>query len=326
MHRDVTNFINNCDTCLSHKQANHATLGVMGRPKDCSRPFQMISMDLVGPLPPTRRQNAYLFVVTCCFSKFTLIFPIRRATSDIICKILEEQVFLVHGVPSTVLMDNGKQFISNTLKQLYTTYKIPNVQYCPKYTAQVNSVERYNKTIMIAVSSYIENDHRLWDVNIPKIQFALNNSVNEVTGYTPSFLVFGRELISCGSHYLDVDSVDDLIFTPRDRYAENLGTLRKIFEKVQLSLIKAHSRNCGYYNLRRWHVEFNVGDTVWKRTYYQSDKKDKFCKKLAPKFIKCRVIAKKSPLVYDLEDMQGNNLGTWHVKDIKITNYSDKNT
>ncbi|XP_049885356.1 uncharacterized protein K02A2.6-like [Pectinophora gossypiella] len=322
MHRDVTNFVNMCDTCNSHKHANHATLGVMGRPKECSRPFQMISMDLVGPLPPTRRQNSYLFVVTCCFSKYTLIFPIRRATADIITRILEEQVFLVHGVPSTVLMDNGKQFVSNTLKQLFTNYKIPNVQYCPKYTAQVNSVERYNKTIMVAVSSFIENDHRHWDLNIAKIQFALNSSVNEVTRFTPAFLIYGRELVTCGSHYLDTVVAEDLIFSPRDEYAENIGALRKIFEKVQASLIKAHSRNSGYYNLRRKNVEFNVGDTVWKRTYYQSDKDNRFSKKLAPKFIKCKVVAKRSPLVYDLEDERGVSLGTWHVKDIKLTNYS----
>ena len=322
MHRDVSNFVNNCEICKSYKYANHATLGTMGRPKDCSRPFQMISMDLVGPLPPSKKQNTFLFVVTCCFTKYCLLFPIRRATAEILSKILEDHVFLIHGIPSTVLMDNGKQFVSHTLKQLFTKYKIPNVQYTPKYTPQVNTVERYNKTIMTAISSFVENDdHRSWDANVPKIQFAINSSTNEVTGFTPSFLVYGRELVTCGSHYLDTDSSSDLIFSPRDEYAENLGVLRKVFDQIQSSLIKAHTRNCGNYNLRRKQVDFNVGDYVWKRTYYQSDKDNKFAKKLAPKFVKCRIIAKKSPLVFVLQDMQGKNLGDWHIKDIKLTNY-----
>lgn len=322
MHRDVTDFVSNCDICKSCKHANHATLGTMGRPKDICRPFQMISMDLVGPLPPSRKQNTFLFVVTCCFSKYCLLFPVRRATAEILSRILEDQVFLVHGVPSTVLMDNGKQFTSNIFKNLFTKYKIPNVQFTPKYTPQVNTVERYNKTIVTAMSSYIENDdHRSWDTNISKIQFAVNTSTNEVTGFTPSFLVYGRELVTCGSHYLDADNTKDLIFTPRDEYAENLGTLRKIFDQIQSALIKAHARNCCNYNLRRRTADFNVGDYVWKRTYYQSDKDNRFTKKLAPKYIKCRVIAKKSPLVYILEDMQGKNIGEWHLKDIKLTNY-----
>lgn len=319
MHKDVTNFVTSCDVCLSHKHPNHTTLGTMGRPKDCSRPFQMISMDLVGPLPVSRKQNSFLFVVTCCFSKYCLLFPIRRATANVMAKIVEENIFLVHGVPSTILMDNGRQFISNTMKQLFHTYNVPNVYYTPLYTPQVNMVERYNKTIITSVSTFIEKDHRVWDINIPKIQFALNSAVNEVTSFTPSFLVFGRELVSCGSHYVDPDLEDNLIFTPRDEYAQNLGTLHQIFDKVQQSLIKTHSRNSTNYNLRRKNIEFNVGDIVWKRTFYLSDKDKRFSKKLAPKFLKCRVVEKKSKLVYELEDMTGRNLGTWHVKDFKLT-------
>lgn len=321
LHDDVVEFVTTCETCLSYKHQNHTLLGEMGRPKDCARPFQMISIDLVGPLPKSRKQNTTLLVITCCFSKYCLLFPIRHATAEIIVKLIEEQVFLIHGIPSTVIMDNGRQFTSKTIQNLFNKYKVPNVYFTPKYTPQINTVERYNKTIIVAVSSFIENDHRSWDTNLPKIQFAINSAVNEATGYTPSFLVFGRELVSCGSHYLDADKIKEIIFQPREGYVENLGHLSSVFNKVQAALLSAHSRNCTRYNLRRKQAEFNVGDTVWKRTYYQSDKNKSFCKKLAPKFIQCKVIDKKSPLVYELEDMYGNNLGKWHLKDIKLTNY-----
>lgn len=319
MHKDVTDFVTSCDMCLSYKYPNHATPGTMGRPKDCSRPFQIISADLVGPLPVSRKQNTFLLVVTCCFSKYCLLFPIRRANSEIISKIIEERVFLVHGIPSTLIMDNGKQFTSNRMRSLFEFYSIPNVYYTPLYTPQVNTVERYNKTIITSVSTFVENDHRSWDVNIQKIQFALNSAVNEVTGFTPSFLVFGRELIIDGSHYIDADLEGHIIFTPRDSYAENLGALQMIFDRVQLALMKSHSRNSTKYNLRRKNVEFNVGDIIWKRTFYQSDKDSKFSKKLAPKYVKCRIIGKKSKLVYELQDMSGHYIGKWHIKDFKLT-------
>lgn len=48
-----------------------------------------------------------------------------------------------------------------------------------------------------------------------------------------------------------------------------------------------------------------------------------FNKKLAPKFIKCRVTNKRSALVYDLEDTLGNDLGTWHIKDLKEIKYTN---
>lgn len=197
----------------------------------------MLSVDLVGPLPTTRKQNTFLLVLTCCFSKYCLLFPIRRATAEIISRIIEENVFLVHGIPSTIIMDNGKQFTSNMMRNLFSFYNIPNVYFTPLYTPQVNTVERYNRTIMTAVSTFVENDHRSWDTNIPKIQFALNSSVNDVTGFTPSLLVYGRELPNDGSHYIDADLENEITFAPRDSYAENLGALQKMFDKVQLALI-----------------------------------------------------------------------------------------
>ena len=313
MHSDIVKFISECPTCLSHKIPNHAILGEMGRPKQCCRPFQMISVDLVGPLPTSRKQNNYLLVIVCCFSKYCMMFPLRRATTDSVIKILENSVFL-----QTVIMDNGSQFISKNLDTFFKQYKVPNIYFTPKYTPQVNTVERYNKTVITCISSFIENDHRLWDVNLSKIQFAMNNSVNEVTGYTPSFLVHGRELVLCGSHYIDPDLGNELIFLPRDAYAENLGTLATIFDDVQASLWRAHQKNTSRYNLRREAAEFNIGDIVWKRTYFQSDKDNYFSKKLAPKFTKCRITGKRSPLVYDLQDMNGKDLGAWHIKDFKL--------
>lgn len=318
MHGDVVKFISSCDKCLAYKIQNHATLGEMGRPKQCSRPFQVISIDLMGPLPVTRRQNSYIFVVTCCFSKFCLIFPIRNATSQNIIKILEDSVFLVHGIPQTIFLDNGTQFTSNLTDNLFKKYKIPNIFFTPKYTPQINTVERYNRTIITSLSTFVDDDHRSWDTKIPSIQFAINNSVNEATHYTPSFLVFGRELVTCGSHYVDNDIGNELIFLPRDAYAENLGCLSKIFDDVQFKLFQAHTKNTSHYNLRRKSAEFHVGDTVMKRAYVQSDKDKYFSKKLAPKYIKCRIIGKKSPLIYNLADMSGKDIGIWHIKDLKL--------
>lgn len=318
MHRDVVKFISSCQKCLEYKTHNHQTLGEMGRPKQCSRPFQMLSIDLMGPLPITRKQHCYILVVTCCFSKFCLVFPLKKATSDVIIKILEESVFLVHGIPQTIFLDNGTQFISRDTTAFFQKFNIPNIYFTPKYTPQVNTVERYNRTIITCISTFVENDHRTWDLYIPKIQFAINNSVNEATGYTPSFLVYGRELVTCGTHYTDSELGDEVLFLPRDIYAENFGCLVDIFDDVQRKLWHAHKKNTAHYNLRRKPAEFSVGDIVMKRAYVLSNKDKYFSKKLAPKFIKCRVTHKKSPLVYVLEDMSGKDLGTWHIKDLKL--------
>lgn len=301
MYRDVAAFVTNCETCVAYKHQTQATIGLMGKPKACARPFQTISIDLVGPLPMTRKLNRYIFVVTCCFSKYCLLFPIKKPTTAIIKHILENLVFMTHGVPETVILDNGPQFISHELLEMFKNYNIPKIHHTSVYTPQVNTVERYNKTIITAIASFVNEDHRTWDLNLYKIQFAINSSVNEVTMFTPAFLVFGRELVSCGSIY-DTDISDEIIFAPRDVYADNIGLISPIFSMVQNKLWLAHQRNTLTYNKKRQHIEFNNGDTVWKRNYTKSAAGRYYSAKLAPKFIKCLVSNKISSLIYELSD------------------------
>lgn len=57
MYRDVATFISNCEICLAYQ--NQLSIGLMGKPKHCSRPFQCLSMDLIGPLPETKKLSIY---------------------------------------------------------------------------------------------------------------------------------------------------------------------------------------------------------------------------------------------------------------------------
>lgn len=82
-------------------------------PKRVRLPFQCISVDLMSPFPRSARGNTMLLVVCIWFSKFVLVQPLRKATAKCVCKFLENQVFLLFGVPQICIVDNGPQFISH---------------------------------------------------------------------------------------------------------------------------------------------------------------------------------------------------------------------
>lgn len=318
MYQDVINFVNACDTCSAYKHSQEPPKGLMGDPKVCSRPFETISIDLVGPLPRSRSGFTFLFVVVCCFSKYCLLFPLRRAVGKSVAQCLET-VFLTHGVPRTVVADNGTQFTGSELKSMFQKYDIPQIHFTPRYCPQVNTVERYNKTIVVAISILIKNDHRSWDTTLSKVQFALNTAVNETTRFTPFSLVHGREAIPSGKFYGSARAAQgDLVCASREDYIAKLGVLRDIFGKVEEAIAKAHLKSAVYYDKGRRAYEYNVGDIVWKKTFPQSDASKFFMAKLAPKYEKCRVVVKRSPLVYELESCStGKHLGAWHVQYLK---------
>lgn len=320
LYHDVVKFVNACDTCSAYKHPQLPTPGLMGNPKVCSRPFETISIDLVGPLPRSRAGYTFLLVVVCCFSKYCLLFPLRRALGKTIASRLEEGVFLVHGVPRTVILDNGTNLTGSEVQALFTKYQIPQVHFTPKYCPQVNTVEKYNRFVVQAMSVMVGDDHRAWDLTLPKIQFALNSSVNETTRFTPFFLVHGREAVQCGSVFGESSPLTPITLecSSRDDYAARLGELSNVFKTVSEAMTKAHARSKVYYNKSRRAEEFNVGDTVWRKTFPLSDASKFFTAKLAPRYVKSRVIGKHGPLVYELVDaVSGKPLGRWHMRNLK---------
>lgn len=315
MRRDVNRYVRACKICASQKAPNYPKFGFMGAEKKVRFPWQVIAIDLMGPLPRSTSGYQYLLVVVDWFSKYPVLCPLRQATASSIVRFLENEIFLVYGVPQTIICDNGKQFVSTPFKKLVKEYK-SRIWYTAYYHPQANYVERSNRTIGAAIRSYIEDNHKVWDREIGKIGYALRTAVHDSTGYSPALVNFGRVVPCNGDYYGNVDN-ETLSVTDYDKWVRSLGHLSEIYEEVKSKLHAAHERNARYYNLRRRDVEFFVGDKVWRRNKVLSNAAQSFAQKLAPRYVLSTVFKKKSKLVYALKNEDGSNAGEWHVQDLK---------
>lgn len=93
----------------------------------------------------------------------------------------------------------------------------------------------------------------------------------------------------------------------------------EIYELVQKNLKKAYATGAQRYNLRKRvrPEEFKVGQQVYRRNFKQSNAGEYYNAKLAPMYLPCKVIAKHGSSSYELEDLEGKNLGTWPAEHIK---------
>lgn len=189
----------------------------------------------MGPFPRSSSGYTQILVVSDWFTKYTLIFPLRAATAKAICRIIENEVFLIYGVPQSIVCDNAKNFAGNELRKLVEKYK-SRLIFTPYYHPQTNYVERQNRTIGTAIRSYIKENHKHWDQELSKIGFALRTSVHKVTGYSPALLTFGRELPGTGTYY--GKSNDQLDLGSREYWGNNLGNLKNIYVEVQQKIIR----------------------------------------------------------------------------------------
>lgn len=321
MRRFVQKYVARCEVCNAQKAPNVGQMGLMGKRKTVRFPFQIISIDIIGPLPRSTKGFSYILSITDWFSKYTVLEPLREATSKKIAKFVEDNIFLVYGVPQYIIADNGKQFIGKEFTGLCNEYKVQKIWYTAKYHPQANPVERYNRIINTAIRSYIKTSHKKWDAELPKIGFAIRTAVSEVTGYSPAFINFGRIVPISGDFYgKNEETISNLSAYNRKQYADNLGNLQEIYDKICKGLHQAHERNKKTYNFRKRDIEFFVNDMVWKRNKVLSDAKKDFAKKLAPKYVLCKIKRKLSKLTYELVDENNQNIGIWHIKDLKPYN------
>lgn len=93
MKHDIVKYVKRCPICLAVKSDSRKQAGNMLSNPIPDRPWQHISTDIFGPLPRTSKGNCYVIAVVDTLTKFILLFPLKKATSQAITRIMEEHVY-----------------------------------------------------------------------------------------------------------------------------------------------------------------------------------------------------------------------------------------
>jgi hypothetical protein len=90
MRADVVKYVRGCKICAQYKVKRKAPAGLMeGRPS-ISSPWQMISLDYIGPFPRSAKGYTHTLVVTDHFSKYVVLFPVRNGFAKLLTQCVEE--------------------------------------------------------------------------------------------------------------------------------------------------------------------------------------------------------------------------------------------
>lgn len=188
-------------------------------------------------------------------------------------------------------------------------------RFCHKYSSQANIAERMNRSILAAIRAYIDTNHTLWDKHLDEIAGALRDAIHNTKGLSPHFVAFGQHKIHHGEQYKILDQLNMLDDNyVQVNYADKHNSIRPfILEQFRI----AYERNSKVYNLRSHSRKFLPNMPVFVRNFTLSDASKKYSAKLAPKFIKARVLRMVGNVAVEVEDFNGKNLGIFHLKDVK---------
>lgn len=191
MSRDIHKFCAECLPCQTrgsptpHERAPLQSI-------QAERPFQKIAADITE-LPVTTQGNRYVLVIMDYFTRYVNLFPLKDQRATTVAKCIFEDYIRQHGLPESIHTDQGRQFESDLIKHLCTLLGITKTRTSPYHAQSDGMVERLNRTLKDQLAKYISHTGGEWDQYLPQAELAYNSSVHSSTGFSPFFLVHGRE-------------------------------------------------------------------------------------------------------------------------------------
>lgn len=200
LYADVENYCRNCSVC-KEARANHGkALGMLTMPPIPSGPFARVHLDSIYGLPRGVDGRRYILVVMCSFSKYIFAEAVTRLTARSIIIALTS-IFTRFGQPGLVVSDNGSEFKSEELSDFLTQWGVQwmfSSPHNPQANGQAEAgVKIVSRRLRSMVHGYIKQSTRkttqgLWPRILPYAEMTYNHTPNDITGFSPYELVFGK--------------------------------------------------------------------------------------------------------------------------------------
>ena len=149
---------------------------------------------MLGPLPVTPRGYKYILTITDYFTKWVEIFAVPDQTAVTCAQAMLNEVVCRFGCPLAIHSDQGRNFESGIFQELCKIFEIRKTRTSPRNPKCNGHVERFNRTLIGMIKSYLRGEQTNWDINLGCLAGAYRSSPNESTGLTPNLMMLGREV------------------------------------------------------------------------------------------------------------------------------------
>lgn len=190
--KDVSKYVTACSFCIKSKSkvSSNDPIQPMSVPQG---PFEIIHVDITGPLPVTNNGNVYILVAVDRFTRYVEAWPMTDQQTKTVTLTFIRGFVCRHGIPLVVISDRGSPFVSHLAQDLYKELGIKRIKTTAWHPQSNGLVERFNGTLKIALKLWANENQDDWDLLLCYAVFAYNTSYHSLVQETPYFLTHGRD-------------------------------------------------------------------------------------------------------------------------------------
>ena len=274
-----------CDQCQRIKNRVERLAGKI-RPNEVpEKPWQYISVDFIIKLPVSKGHDLILVVCNRFLKISHFVVMTEKMTVEGLAKLFRDNVWKLHGLPESVILDRGLQFVAGLMKELNKMLGIETKLSTAYYPWTDRQTERTNQELEQYLRMYVNHRQNNWSEWLATAEFAFNNKVHTATKMSLFQANYGREprmgfdIRKKGKNM----KAEDFAREMKNRHEE----ARSVLVKSQEEMKRQTDRS------RKEAEEYKVGDKVLISTKnYSMELMKRATKNLMEKFIEPYVVRK----------------------------------
>jgi hypothetical protein len=173
MKREIAKYVSKCDVCQRIKASHLKVAGTLQPLSISSWKLEDISMDFIVGLPNTSQKHDSIWVIIDRLTKTAHFLSVHTTNSaQKYAEIYLDQIIRLHGVPKTIISDQGAQFVAHFWEQLQDslgTKLIRSSAYHPQMDGQT---ERVNQILEDMLRACVIQYDKNWDKCLALAEFS----------------------------------------------------------------------------------------------------------------------------------------------------------
>ena len=151
-------------------------------------------VDFIMKLPVVAGKDAILVVCNRLFKMMHFVVTIEETLAKGLARLFRDNVWKLHGLPESVVLDRGPQFAAELTKELNKMLGIETRLSTAFHLQTDRQMEQMNQELEQYLRFFVDHRQKDWPEWLVSAEFVVNNKVHTAMKVSLFMANYGREL------------------------------------------------------------------------------------------------------------------------------------